>query len=111
MSEISFNLDVHPKYGFYEINDNGIKCEFMELEGYYMRCNKDIGVFKKGKTYLIDGNSNDYINYFDYKNKKVKRKSALDPGEFIPVEWFEDGTFTLISKEVIINEQLKGEQQ
>lgn len=109
MRKSIFSFDIHPKYGFYQTDENGMKCEFMELEGYHMRCNKDVGVFKKGGIYLIHSNSNDYINYYDYKAQELAIKlgklneSNLDYEhanffEFVPVEWFEDGTFTLISK-------------
>lgn len=113
MSELIFNLDVHPKYGFYQTK-NDMKCEFMELEGYRMRCNKDIGVFKKGETYLIHSNNNDLVNYYDHKAYELAIKSGkinesnLDYEydnffEFVPVEWFENRTFTLISNDALTN--------
>ncbi|MCC2252092.1 hypothetical protein JUJ52_19360 [Virgibacillus sp. AGTR] len=104
-SEIAFDLDIHPYLGFYQINENGMKCEFMELEGYNMLCNRDIGVFKKGETYLIHSNSNDDIIFDNDQARELALKSGrklsdldLEYGfyEFIPVERFEDRTFTLI---------------
>lgn len=106
MNELTLNLDVHNKYGFYQIK-NDIKCEFMELEGYYMRCNKDIEIFEKGKTYLIHSNCNDFIYYL---NKEKLENIPFEVNTFehecekqncfslIPVEWFEKGICTLIGK-------------
>ncbi|WP_121605979.1 hypothetical protein [Virgibacillus sp. Bac332] len=108
-SEITFDLDIHPKYGFYQINENGMKCEFMDLEGYHMLCNRDIGVFKQGKAYLIHSNSNDDIIFDNNNARELALKSRgklsdldLEYGfyEFVPVDRFEDGTFTLITNPI-----------
>ena len=114
MNELTLNLDIHNKYGFYQI-ENGMKCEFLELEGYHMRCNQDTEIFKKGQTYPIHSNSNDYINYYDFEayeaslkfSKKIVDEQNFEYANFfyfVPVEWFENGTFTLISKGAITNE-------
>lgn len=117
MNELTLNLDIHNKYGFYQI-ENGIKCEFMELDGYSMRCNQDIKNFKRGIIYPIHDNSNDYIIYDNnearihaIKNKNIDKDNHndwlhLEYGfyEFIPVEWFENGIFTLINERIDKNE-------
>lgn len=105
MSEITFNLDAHPEYGFYQINGNGMKCEFMELEGYRMRCNKDFKEFVSGQVYLIESNCNDFICYL---NEEKLKNIPFEVGTFeyecekqncfslISVKKFQDGTFTLM---------------
>lgn len=106
--DFTFNLDIHPKYGFYQTNESGIKCEFMDLKGYSMQCNHDMGVFKKGGTYLIHTNTNDEIfcDDDDAKQKDLKEGKKLDQYdqlygylEKIPVNRFQDGTFTFLSKD------------
>src|SRR5699024_5487943 len=99
MNELTLNLDVHNKYGFYQI-ENGFKCEFMNFKGYYMRCNQDRGIFKKGEIYPIHSNSNDDIIYYDIETALSTKKlddriDYMNLFHFVPVECFEDGTFTL----------------
>ncbi len=83
----------------------------MELEGFSMRCNQDVGEFKKGKIYPIHHNGNDHVVYdneeariYAIKNENLDGNNEIDWlhieygfYESVPVEWFEDGTFTLIS--------------
>ena len=60
---------------------------------------------KKGAMYLIHYNDNDFIVYDnDEARNLAKKERELDDielmygfYEFVPVEQFEDGTFTLIS--------------
>ena len=83
-----------------------MKCESMDLEGYYMVCNQDKGVFKKGAMYPIHHNDNDFVVYDNDESRKLaKKERELDDielmygfYEFVPVEQFEDGTFILKKK-------------
>lgn len=102
MNDAKLILDIHPKYGFYERNENGLKCDFMDLEGYHVRCNRDFGAFKKGKKYVVYDNTNDEIivQKDALRTQKELDKYDLLYGsmDYVPVERFEDGTFTLESK-------------
>lgn len=92
-------LDIHSIYGFYQSNENGVKCEFMDLENEHMLCNKDFGMFKKNEIYIIDSNSNDEVFYDNSTTENVFEK--YNSLERIPVERFQDSTFTLLKKENI----------